>query len=76
MGYWFSIFRRDREIKYFECKFVSHEKSNKKASNKTLNKFLLMEINCQIFMDINLKNIIKGDQKISEISAAYNCKSC
>ena len=33
--YWICIVKRDRKIKHFKCKFIGHEKSNKKINYKT-----------------------------------------
>ena len=37
MEYWLSVYKRNREIKYFKCKFISYEKVYKKTKNKTFN---------------------------------------
>ena len=69
MVYWIGFTKRNRKVKYFKRKFTGYEKSNKKFTQKPSH--VLVDGNkIPVIKNYSLKYVIKGDEKIPEISAA------
>ena len=66
---WLCIIKRNRKAKYFKCKSTCNEKSNNEVKKKP-GQILIDGNKIPKIKNYNLKFVIKGDEKIPEISAA------
>ena len=66
---WICFIKRNRKVKYFKCKSTCNEKSNNEVKKKP-GQILIDGNKIPKIKNYNLKYVVKGDQKIPEISAA------